>query len=73
MKKLILAMMLVAASTVAQGQPNPQPSTRDAKAEQEIRAVRQELVDAGTRKDRATYERLIAEASPSFIAGSSHV
>ena len=60
MKKIILAMMLVAAS-VAQGQTNPQSSIRDAKAEQEIRAVRQQLVEAGRQKDRAAFERLLAE------------
>lgn len=62
MRRITLAaMLLLVASAVTQGQTNNQPVARDAKAEQEIMAVRQELFEAARRKDRAAYERLIAE------------
>ena len=62
MKRITLAIvLLVMGSVVVHGQVSSQPRPQETKAEQEVRAVRQGLVDAGRRKDRAAYERLLAE------------
>ena len=62
MKKILFTLkLLIVASAIAQVQAMGQSPTQDAKTEQEIRAIRQELIDAGKRKDRAAYERLLAD------------
>ena len=61
MKRTPLAMtLLIAAVVIVSGQTNSQ-HTKDGKTEQEIRAFKQELIDAHKRRDRAALERMIAD------------
>ena len=62
MKRITLVMtLLIMASAIIHGQVSSQPQRQDKKTEQEVRATLQELIDAGRRKDRAAYERLLAD------------
>ncbi len=62
MKRITLVMtLLIMASAIIHGQVSSQPQRQDKKTEQEVRAILQQLVDAGRRKDRAAYERLLAD------------
>lgn len=62
MKKIIVGVsLLILASALAPVPTNGQSPAKDAKIEQEVRAANQELKEASRRKDRAAFERLIAD------------
>ena len=72
MKRITVGMvMLIAASAIVQGQTRSQ-SPKDVKAEQEIRALREALLDAGKRNDRAALEQMIADGF-TFIHSTGNI
>ena len=53
--------LIIVASAFGKGQASGQADTQDAIAEQEVRALRMALLDAGVRNDRAALESMIAD------------
>jgi hypothetical protein len=62
MRRLTFAItLIIVASAFGKSQTGGQAETQDAKAEQEVRALRKALLDAGRRNDRAALESMIAD------------
>jgi ketosteroid isomerase-like protein len=63
---IVTGLWIVCAVASGQAAPAPAPDT---KAAREVRAVRDQLVEAAQKKDRAAYERLLADGF-TFIHGT---
>lgn len=62
LKKTVSAItFLIMASLAVAGQEGNHGSTTNMTAEREIKALREEMLEAGRRKDRAAFERLLAD------------
>lgn len=61
MKRTLVMILVIAAAVIVSGQKNNQPPKQDGKTEQEIRALRSELIEAHKSRDRAALERMIAD------------
>ena len=64
--------LIIVASSFAQGQNNRQPETQVGNAEQEVRALRQALLDAGKRNERPALESMIADGF-TFIHSTGNI